>query len=69
MTTNLKVNTLNIAEKTIGPGHPCMIIAEAGVNHNGSEEMALDFVDIAHKVAPVYLIDCLKTDSILEYNR
>ena len=48
MTTNLKVNTLNIAEKTIGPGHPCMIIAEAGVNHNGSEKRALDLVDVAH---------------------
>ncbi len=48
MTTNLKVNTLNIAEKTIGPGHPCVIIAEAGVNHNGSEKRALELVDVAY---------------------
>ena len=69
MTTSDKLNAINISSNKIGPGYPCMIIAEAGVNHNGSEEMALDLVDIAHKVAPVYLIDCLKTDSILEYNR
>ncbi len=48
MTTNLKLNTVNIGEKTIGPGHPCMIIAEAGVNHNGSQQTALELVDVAH---------------------
>jgi N-acetylneuraminate synthase len=26
---------LNIAGRLIGPGHPCFVIAEAGVNHNG----------------------------------
>jgi N-acetylneuraminate synthase len=31
----------------IGPGHPCFIIAEAGVNHNGSLNTAKRLVDIA----------------------
>jgi len=31
----------------IGPGHPCFLIAEAGVNHNGSLELALGLVDAA----------------------
>lgn len=35
------------AGKTIGPGHPCFIIAEAGVNHNGSLDLALQLVDAA----------------------
>jgi N,N'-diacetyllegionaminate synthase len=36
-----------IGEKTIGPGHPCFVIAEAGVNHNGDAELAHRLVDIA----------------------
>jgi N-acetylneuraminate synthase/N,N'-diacetyllegionaminate synthase len=36
-----------ISEKAIGPGHPCFVIAEAGVNHNGDPELAHRLVDIA----------------------
>ncbi len=36
-----------IAGSPIGPGHPCFIIAEAGVNHNGDPAMALKLVDVA----------------------
>jgi N-acetylneuraminate synthase/N,N'-diacetyllegionaminate synthase len=33
--------------RTIGHGHPCFVIAEAGVNHNGDLQMARDLVRIA----------------------
>ncbi|OJX68182.1 N-acetylneuraminate synthase [Magnetospirillum sp. 64-120] len=36
-----------IANRPIGPGHPCFVIAEAGVNHNGDMDMALRLIDIA----------------------
>ncbi|HPS79655.1 MAG TPA: N-acetylneuraminate synthase [Thermoanaerobaculaceae bacterium] len=36
-----------IAGRAIGPGHPCFVIAEAGVNHNGSLDLALQLVDAA----------------------
>lgn len=38
---------IEIAGRRIGPGHPCFMIAEAGVNHNGSTELALRLVDAA----------------------
>ena len=38
---------VNIAGRLIGPEHPCFIIAEAGVNHNGSLELACELVEIA----------------------
>jgi N,N'-diacetyllegionaminate synthase len=38
---------VDLAERRIGPGHPCFVIAEAGVNHNGSVEMARQLVDAA----------------------
>lgn len=41
------VATVNIAGRNVGPGHPCFIIAEAGVNHNGSPELARRLVDVA----------------------
>lgn len=31
----------------IGPAHPCYVIAEAGVNHNGDLSLAKDLVDAA----------------------
>jgi sialic acid synthase SpsE len=38
---------VEIANRPIGDGYPCYIIAEAGVNHNGSLELAERLVDIA----------------------
>ena len=37
----------DIGGQTVGPGHPCFVIAEAGVNHNGHLDDALRLVDIA----------------------
>lgn len=36
-----------IGTRPIGPTHPCLIIAEVGVNHNGSVDMALMLIDAA----------------------
>lgn len=41
------VNEIVMKKKHIGPGNPVCIIAEAGVNHNGSLEIAKKLVDAA----------------------
>jgi len=38
---------LNIYTKTVGPGYPVFIVAEAGSNHNGSYETAVELIDAA----------------------
>lgn len=38
---------IDISGRKVGQGQPCFIIAEAGVNHNGSIEMARQLVDVA----------------------
>jgi len=38
---------MKIAGRQIGEGHPCFVIAEAGVNHNGSLELANQLVEAA----------------------
>lgn len=41
---NIKVK---IADRLIGEGEPCFIIAEAGVNHNGDINLAKKLIDVA----------------------
>lgn len=43
----MPLTTIEIAGRLVGEGQPCYIIAEAGVNHNGSEDMAFALVDAA----------------------
>jgi len=43
------VPRINIEERAIGPEEPTYIIAEVGINHNGSFEKAKKLVDIAAK--------------------
>lgn len=38
---------IKIGDKLVGEGYPCYFIAEAGVNHNGSLELAKRLVDAA----------------------
>lgn len=39
--------TITIGNRKIGKGHPALIIAEVGVNHNGSVERGLDLIKAA----------------------
>lgn len=38
---------VNIADRVVGDGCPCFIIAEIGINHNGSVDLAKKMIDIA----------------------
>lgn len=41
------IRYLQVGDRLVGEGQPCFIIAEAGVNHNGSLDMAMQLVDVA----------------------
>lgn len=41
------VATIDIAGRKVGLEHPCFVIAEAGVNHDGNLDAALRLVDVA----------------------
>jgi N-acetylneuraminate synthase len=40
-------SNLRVGNRPIGPGQPCFIIAEAGVNHNGDLRLARHLIDAA----------------------
>lgn len=40
---------IEIGTQKIGEGHPCFIIAEIGLNHNGDLELAKAMIDAAHR--------------------
>ncbi len=41
------VPSLELGARTLGEGSPCLVIAEAGVNHNGDVKLAHELVDVA----------------------
>lgn len=50
------VNSFKIGDRVVGAGAPCFLIAEAGVNHNGSVETAKRLVAEARRSGA----DCVK---------
>jgi N-acetylneuraminate synthase len=41
------VKSVTLGKKEVGPGHPAYIIAEIGINHNGSLDIAKRLIDAA----------------------
>jgi N-acetylneuraminate synthase len=38
---------VQIAGRTVGPGNPCFVVAEIGINHNGDVGIAKKLIDVA----------------------
>lgn len=36
-----------IGEKSVGPGNPCFVVAEIGINHNGDLDLVKQLIDVA----------------------
>lgn len=47
MRTQRKVPTVKIGGREVGPGTPCFVVAEIGINHNGELELAKRLIDAA----------------------
>lgn len=50
------MQTIKIGNRLIGEGQPCFIIAEIGINHNGSMKIAKKLIDMAVEAGA----DCVK---------
>lgn len=55
-----------IGNRPVGPGHPCLVIAEAGVNHFADMGLAFDLVDMAAEAgADVLKIQHYKVEDLI----
>ena len=41
------MNAVGIGDRLVGEGHPCYVVAEIGINHNGDVEIAKKLIDVA----------------------
>ncbi len=55
------IKPVEIKDFMIGPGNPCFIIAEAGVNHNGDMKLAHKLIDATAKAG----VDAVKFQSFV----
>ena len=57
---------VEIADRLIGEGEPCFIIAEAGVNHNGDVKLAKRLIDVAAEAgADAVKFQTFKTEEVV----
>jgi N,N'-diacetyllegionaminate synthase len=62
------VKVVDIGRFKIGTGHPCFIIAEAGVNHNGDLDTALRLIDAAVSAgADAVKFQTFKAERLISY--
>ncbi len=60
---------VTIADRFIGEGQPCFIIAEAGVNHNGDANLAKKLIDVAKEVgADAVKFQTFKAEEVMTQN-
>jgi N,N'-diacetyllegionaminate synthase len=60
------MHEIEIGGRGIGPGKPCFIIAEAGVNHNGSLETAIRLIEVAARAgADAVKFQTFKADRLI----
>ena len=60
------MNPIKIESKLVGPGRPTMVVAEIGVNHDGSLSKALELVRIASNCgADAVKLQVFRTTSLL----
>src|SRR5437016_3309061 len=60
----MAATVLQIGARTIGPGHPVFVMAEAGANHNGDLGLAKELVVAAREVGA----DCIKFQTFSAQN-
>lgn len=55
-----------IQDHPVGPGHPCLIIAEAGLNHDGDVERGRKLIDLAREAgADIVKFQAFRTDLLV----
>ena len=48
------IEPVNIAGRKVGKGHPVLIVAAVGINHNGAMNLAKEGIDAAAEAGTVW---------------